>query len=53
MFNWTTWLRQTNMGLRYYLQIDPYDLEVGEWGRRVVELTWFKQQQSKSNNPDV
>ncbi len=47
MFEWTSWLRQTNISLRYYLNIDPYTLTEQEWAMRVVELRWIRLEENK------
>lgn len=52
LFQWINWYRQTNIGLAYYLKIDPYELEANEWARRVIDLKWFREQQTKSNTHD-
>ncbi|WP_206748207.1 hypothetical protein [Pseudotamlana carrageenivorans] len=49
MFEWTSWLRQTNISLRYYLKIDPYTLTEKEWAMRVVELQWIRLEENKQH----
>lgn len=48
MFEWTDWLRQTNFSLIYYAKIDPYQLSIDEWARKVKELQWIRDQETKS-----
>jgi len=50
MFKWTTWLRQVNIGLSYHLKINPYNLTIDEWARRVRELDWIREQEAKKQN---
>ena len=49
MFEWTDWIRQTNFSLRYYANIDPYELPINEWAMRVIELLWIRQEETKES----
>ena len=42
-------MRQTNIGLRYYLKINPDELTLQEWAFRVIELTWIREKEAKQN----
>jgi len=52
LFEWISNIRKTNIGLSYYTNINPYDLDANEWARRVTELTWLREQQAKTQQSD-
>jgi hypothetical protein len=43
----TDTIRQTNIGLRYYLNINPYELSLEEWAMRVIELRWIREKEAQ------
>jgi hypothetical protein len=32
--------------LRYYLKIEPYDLDLRTWAMRIVELEWIRKEEA-------
>lgn len=46
---WISDIRKIHGMLRYYLHIEPYDLELWEWAHRYVELEWIRIKESKTS----
>lgn len=49
LLEWVDGKRQTNALIRYYFHIEPYDLELETWARRVIELHWVRTEEAKNN----
>ena len=49
LFEWIEEFRKINISLQYYLHINPYELELNEWARKVKELEWIRQEEAKAN----
>lgn len=52
LFDWISNVRKSNIGLMYFTNINPSDLDTNEWARRVKELEWLRKEQSKTKQPD-
>lgn len=49
MFDWTSFIRKSNIQLQYYLKIDPYALPIDEWARKIKELEWLRKEEAKQH----
>lgn len=48
LFEWVEEFRKINISIQYYLHLNPYELELNEWARKVKELEWIRQQEAQT-----
>lgn len=50
LYQWISSIRKVHGAIRYYLKLEPYDMELWEWAHRFRELEWIRKEESKGGH---